>query len=243
MLQVGGGPVGGGREVAVGLGDDEQLGQLHHAALHPLEVVAGARPGQEAEQVDHLGDRRLGLADAHGLDQHRVVAGGLAQQHGLASATGDAAEGAPGGGGADEGLGSARQLLHPGLVAEDGAAGSTRRRIDREHRQRVALVDHVAAEGVDERRLADAGRARDAEPHAGARVGQDGVEELDRLGAVVGPGRLDEGDRPPERAAVAGEEVVGEGHPWRRSRTVPAASRMLVPGPNTAETPASRRKS
>ncbi len=71
--------------------------------------------------------------------------------------------------------------------------------------------------------------------------------------AVVGAGRLDQRDRPGERAPVAGPHGVSQrrvahrGHASERflrirSRTLPAASGMLVPGPKMATTPASCRK-
>ena len=51
--------------LAVGLRHDEGVGELEHAALHPLQVVPGARLEQDAEEVDHRVDADLRLADAH----------------------------------------------------------------------------------------------------------------------------------------------------------------------------------
>ncbi len=85
-------------------------------------------------------DRGLGLADADGLDQHHVEARGLAQQHRLARHGRDAAERAGRRRGADEGALVDGEPRHPGLVAEDRAAGARRRRIDRQHRDLVALA-------------------------------------------------------------------------------------------------------
>ena len=56
--------------------------------------------------------------------------------------------------------GAARQLGHPRLVAEDGAAAALRAGIDREHRDAVAAGDAVEAEALDKGRFAGAGRAR-----------------------------------------------------------------------------------
>ena len=53
--QVGGGMVGGAEEVAVGLGDDHDVGQLHDSPLDPLEVVSAAGGGQQHEEVDQVG--------------------------------------------------------------------------------------------------------------------------------------------------------------------------------------------
>ena len=78
--------------VAVGLVHDEGVGELEHALLHPLELVAGARLEQHDEEVDHRRDGDLGLADADRLDEHDVVARRLADEHRLARALRDAAE-------------------------------------------------------------------------------------------------------------------------------------------------------
>ena len=57
--------------VEVGLVDDDQVGQLHHALLDRLQVVAGVGQLQQHEHVGHAGDRGLALADADGLDDRR----------------------------------------------------------------------------------------------------------------------------------------------------------------------------
>jgi hypothetical protein len=69
-----------------------EVGDLHDAALDPLQLVAAARGDQQAEDVGHLGNHGLGLADADGLDQHHVVPRRLGQRDGLARAPGDAAK-------------------------------------------------------------------------------------------------------------------------------------------------------
>ena len=89
---VGGGVGGDGGEIAVGLVDDDEIGELHDPALEPLELVAAAGRHEHEEEVDHRRDLHLRLADADGLDQHDVEAGGLAQQQRFAGAPGDAAE-------------------------------------------------------------------------------------------------------------------------------------------------------
>ena len=60
--------------------------------LDALQLVAGARQHQREEEIGHVGDRGLGLADADGLDQDDIEARGLAQEHRLARLGGDAAE-------------------------------------------------------------------------------------------------------------------------------------------------------
>ena len=92
MRVVGGGVPGEIGQLAVGLVDDDEVGELDDPALHALQLVAGARREQQHEQVDHAGDRDLRLADADGLDEHDVEAGRLAHEHRLAGAPRDAAE-------------------------------------------------------------------------------------------------------------------------------------------------------
>ena len=78
--------------VAVGLVDRDHVGEFDQALLDALQFVAGARQHQRQEEIGHVADRGLGLADADGLDQHHVEAGRLAQQHRLAGFGRDAAE-------------------------------------------------------------------------------------------------------------------------------------------------------
>ena len=134
------------------------------------------------------------LADADGLDQHNVVAGGLAQQHGLARLGGDAAERAGGGRGPHEGVRVDGEPRHARLVAEDRAAGAGRGRIDRQHRDLVALRGEIRAERVDGGRFAGARRAGDAEPHRLAGQRQQFLHQKVRSFAVIGALALDQRD-------------------------------------------------
>ena len=78
--------------VAVGLVDGDHVGELDETFLDALQFVAGTRQHQREEEVGHVGDRSLRLADADRLHQHHVEARGLAKQHGLARLGRDAAE-------------------------------------------------------------------------------------------------------------------------------------------------------
>ena len=64
--------------------------------LMPCRSSPPRRQQQHDEHVDHVGDRGLGLADADGLDDHRVEARRLDQQHRLARAPRHAAQGRAG---------------------------------------------------------------------------------------------------------------------------------------------------
>ena len=191
-------------QVAVGLVDEHQVGQLDDAALDPLQLVAAAGDEQEQEEVRHAGDRGLALSDAHGLDEHDVEARGLADEERLAGAARDAAERAAGGRRTDEGLRAARQLGHARLVAEDRAAARRRGGVDREDRDAAPLREQVQAERLDERGLAGAGDAGDADAEGAAGGGREQFDEAGGLVPVVGAGRLDEGHGARERPAVAG---------------------------------------
>ena len=132
--------------------------------------------------------------------------GGLAQQHRLARAAGDAAERAAGRRRPDErrrARGRARSMrvlsprIEPPLRVLDGSTASTA--------TRWPCVDERAAPSasmnVD---LPDAGRAARCRPGPTPPVrGSSVVEQRVGLVAVVGPGRLDERDRPRQRPPVA----------------------------------------
>ena len=72
------------RLVFLGLVDGDHMGQFQNAFLDPLQRVAGSGQDQEKEEIDHIGDLNFGLAGAYRLDQDHVVAGSLAEDHGLA---------------------------------------------------------------------------------------------------------------------------------------------------------------
>ncbi len=189
--------------IAVGLVDRDDVDDLEDALLDALQLIAGAGEGEEGERVDHAGDRDLGLADADGLDQHDVEAGSLEDRHRLAGRAGDTAERAGARRGPDERIGVDRQPGHAGLVAEHRATRTYARRIDREHADAVALLDEVHAERLDERRLADAGHAGDADAHRSPSIRVQQPEQLARLGAMVAAARLDQRDGPRDRRPLA----------------------------------------
>jgi len=75
-------------------------------------------------------------------------------------------------------------------------------RIDREHRDAVALVDQQQSQRFDEGRFADTGHARDAEAKGLAGAGQQRRQQLVGLRAMVGTGRFEQRDRLGDRAAL-----------------------------------------
>ena len=83
--------------LAIGFVDYQRVGEFQDAFLDALQLVTAARQHQHHEEVHHAGDLVFALAYPHGLDQDHVVAGGFAQQHGLAGLLGNSTEVALGG--------------------------------------------------------------------------------------------------------------------------------------------------
>ena len=200
----------------MGLVDGDGVGEFHDAALDPLQLVAGTRELQQQEEVDHAGHRHFRLADADGLYQDDVVAGGLADQQGLAGLARHPAEGVAGRGRADEGVGIAGELLHPGLVAQDAPSGALRGGVDGEHRDLVAARREVEPEGLDEGALAGAGNPGDADADAVAGERQELVQQGGGRQRMIGAAALDQGDglgqRPPLAGANPFDDVVELDH-------------------------------
>lgn len=222
-----------GLVLAVGLVDADDVGEFEDTLLDALQLVTGAGEGEEGERVDHVGDRHLRLPDADRLDEDHVVAGGLEEHHRLAGRLRDAAERARRRGRPNEGVRFHRQVLHPGLVAEDRATGAGRGRVDREDGNFVAQRDQVHPEGFDGRRLADAGHTRDAYADRASGVREQAQQQLLRLLPVIGPGGLDERDRLGHITSPALEDRVTERSQIER-RTVSRRQSDRVPTAPTA---------
>ncbi len=237
---------------AVRLVDGDHVGQLQDALLDALQLVAGAGQRQQQEGVDHLGDRRLGLADTYGLDQDHVVARRLHHHHRLPGGLRDPAQRARAGGGADEGRRVDRQAFHPGLVAQDGAARAGGGRVDGEDRHPVPQRGQHRAERVDERRLADTRHPADADAPRPAAVRQQLGEQLLCQRPVLRPGGLDERDGAGHQGPLPVEHTlhigvqIDRGHrgPTARGRGRPTGAspgRGRRPGsPSPAGTPPPR---
>jgi len=133
----------------------------------------------------------------------------------LARLLGDAAERSRGRAGPDEGALVDRQLLHPGLVAEDRAAADARRGVDRQDGYTVAALDQMQTQHLDEGALADARHAGQADAQRLAARGQQCVQQFVGAGPVVGPPALQQRDGPGQRASLARppllEQVVQQG--------------------------------
>ena len=197
---------------AVGLVDREHVRQFQQAPLDGLQLVARAGQRQHTEAVDRRMHGRLGLADADGLHQHHVVAGRLQDRDRVGGRAGDTTERSGRWRGSNEGAVVGGQPGHTGLVAQDRSARDRAGGVDRQHADPVAGAGQPGAQGVDERRLARTGHAADTHPVGSPGMRQQRREQLLGETAVVGPGRLHQGDGPPQRRAVtrqhAGDQLV-----------------------------------
>jgi hypothetical protein len=193
-------------ERVVGLVDDDHVGDLHHAGLQGLDRVARARDQHEHDGVGVVDDVDLGLADADGLQEHVVLAGGVHQQRGLQRRLGEPAERPARGHRADVDPGIEEVVGQADAVAQQRAAAERRGRVDREHGDLAvlrALVRDQAPISVDLPAPGGPGEA-DHRGAAGARI--DLAHERPAVGVVV----LDQRDRARQRALVAREEALGE---------------------------------
>jgi hypothetical protein len=160
---VGGGTFGPPGVVAIGLVDRDQVGQLQHALLDPLQVVTGARQHEHTEEVDHVGHDRLRLADTHGLHQHDIESGCLAKHDRLARGARHPTQGVARGRRPDERAGVGGEAFHARLVTKDRTTGAGAGGIDRQHGDPASGGGQVHPELVDEGRLADTRHPGDAD--------------------------------------------------------------------------------
>ena len=182
--------------------------------------IESPEPGHEHEQhrvrdPDHLD---LALAGADRLDEDDVLAGRVEEQHSLQRRLGQAAEVAAGAHRANEDSGVEEVFGEPDAVAEQGPLRERAGRVDGDDADRQALRADVGQQSGDQARLADAGRAGDAD-----RIGAPGtrIQLTDELGGER-VGVLDERDRPRHSPRIAAAHAFDEALP----RPVPAAGQL-----------------
>ena len=155
-----------------------------------LQLVAGSREREDEEEVDHVGHGRLSLADADRLHEDDVEPGGLAEEHRLARAAGDASGRRAAGRRPDERGRLERQATHPRLVPEDRSTREGARRIDGQDGDAMPPPEEEHPDRVHERALSHAGHPGDTDPARATRRGQQAPEELLRERSVRTPARL-----------------------------------------------------
>ena len=74
---------------------------------------------------------------------------------------------------------------HANAVAKDGAAGERRGGIDCDEAKGLLALAVLPGERIDERALAGAGRSREADDAGAARVGEQRLEQMMRIGGAV----------------------------------------------------------
>src|SRR5262249_38206608 len=177
----------------------------------------------------------LRLADAHGLDQHDVVARRLAHENGLAGPACDATERSPRRAGPDERFRRDGQTGHARLVPEDAAAGAGARRIHGQHGNALPVPDEVEPEGLDEGALPRTRHTGHADTNRAPGPGQDLLEQPLRPCLVVGARALDQrdrlGERPPigARAAPRDRLALTPAGVWRPVTPTTAVPRPAEP--------------
>ena len=191
--------------------DRHHVGEVEHVDLLQLRGGAELRRHHVQRHVRQPGHPGVALADARRLQDHQVIAGRRARGDDVLDAVRQLAA-APRGQAAEEHV-VAVEGVHPDPVAEQGAAAAPPGRVDREHRdpQLVLLVGAEPADQlVGERRLAGAAGARDAKHRDPAGPGCHGQCRAVRRGQ---PARLQAGDGPGERGALARQHRFGAGGP------------------------------
>ena len=189
----------------VGLVDDDDVRDLHHAGLQGLDGVAGAGDQHEHHGVGVVGDVDLGLSNPDGFDVDLIAPRGVHEQRRLQGRRRDAAQRATRGHRADEHAGVEEMLLQADAVAEHGTAGERRGGIDREHRDLALARAPEPGQRADQRRLAGPGRPGKADHRGVAGVRVDRPHELAGRRVVV----LDQRDGARQRPAVAGQQALG----------------------------------
>ena len=148
---------------AFGFVEDENVGDFHQAGLHVLHVVAEAGNETHERAIGEAHDVDLILADANRFDEMICFAAAS-----RTSATSAVARARPPRNPrvAIERMkipSSLRVALHANAIAENCAAGVWTGGIDGDDADRFACCAIMCSEAIDERALAGAGRAGDAD--------------------------------------------------------------------------------
>ncbi len=120
---------------------------------------------------------------------------------------------------ADEHRSAAPLLAHPDAIAEHRAAGDRARRIDRDHRDAPAARRVLAQQRVDQRRLAGARRAGDADHVRAADIAQRAPRTARRAAGSVVLDLRDARARSAARAGADRGDALLDGGRRRRRRT------------------------
>ena len=200
-LDFGHSPIGA---VAIGLVHDEHVGNLHHARLERLHLVSHARHEHENRDISGAGDFDFVLPHADGLDRHEILPGRVEHEGRVGRRARQAAEMPPRRHAADEHTRVLRVRLHAHAIAKHGAAGERTGWIDGEDTDAMAGLAPARDETIDQRALARARRAGNADEKRAARSPEQLAHERGPAIGIV----LNERDAACNSAQVAGEDRI-----------------------------------
>ena len=182
------------------------VGDLQDPGLDGLDFVPEPGGRDDDHRMGRLHHVDLVLADANGLDQDHVEAGGVEHVDSLQAGPRQAAEGAAGGHGTDEDAVVAGQFRHPHPVAEDGAAGKGAGRVDGDDPHPAPGVPDRLSKPPRQSRLAAARNPSQTDHMSAAGVAVD----LGQGVAAFGLRRLSQRDHAGDGTDVALEDVLDQ---------------------------------
>ena len=190
----------------VALVDCDHVGNLHDPGLERLDRVTGTWHQHEHDGIGDPYHLDLALAGSYRLEEDKLFPRGVEDEQRLQGRLGEPAEVSARAHRADEDLRVEEVVGEANPVAEQGAVGERARGVDRDHADRRARFADVADERRDQGRLADPGRAGDADGVGSARVRINLPDEVVRERVGV----LDERDRARKRPLLPGTDARGE---------------------------------
>ena len=105
-------------------------------------------------------------------------------------------------------MNASERLSHSRFIAEDRAARDRTGRIDCQHRDFMSFIAKHVAERLDQRRLARAGHARDAEPQCFSGSRKKSLQNALRLAEVFRIVAFDQSDRAREDHSIAARHAL-----------------------------------
>lgn len=189
-------------ERKIGFVDHQHIGDFEDAGLDRLHVVAQSRCIHHHAHIGDLGDLDFRLAGADGFHHHDIAARSVEDVDHARRRARQSAEMAAAGERPDEHARIGGMLRHADTVAQNGAAGERRRRIDRDDADALAALAQLADIGRDQRGLAGTRRAGEADHQRMAEPAADRLQHQPRLVGFV----LDRRDGPGQRRPLAGQQ-------------------------------------
>ena len=169
--------------------------QFHDTFFDTLQVVARAGQNYQHKEVDHVTYRGLRLAYADGFHQDHIIPCRFAEHHCLTALAGHTAQCTAGRRRTDKAVRLTGQVLHTGLVAQNGTAGERAGRVDCQNGHFVTHAAQQLAECLDKRTLACAGDTGNTDAQRPARFWQQPLQYALGLIKIFGSITLDQCNR------------------------------------------------